>query len=150
MAFTGAACKVLGDCRCLGVGGCSAGELAEMAEADREHPTTCPGTSSHGRRVAGWLGWPERRRAVIATTVFAKGFGKPTCCQISELIIFFKIKGIIFVLRTSSSALSLLPSLSLSHTHTRFLLPWGILAAQGSEKQTPTSFPQAQGKQDAL
>lgn len=74
----------------LGLAGAVRGELAEMTEADREHPTV--------RLGDGWLGWPERRRAVIAATVFAKGFGKPTCCQISAPIIFFKIKGIIFVL----------------------------------------------------
>lgn len=89
--FTGAACEVLGDCRRLGVGGCSVGELAETAEADREYPRTADGWP-------GCLSWPERRWAVIAATVFAKGFGKSTCGQISALIIFFKIKGIIFVL----------------------------------------------------
>lgn len=97
----------------------------------------------------GWLGWPEPDGLLSPPRSLQRGFGKPTCCQISALIIFFQIKGIIFVLGTSTSALSLLPfSLSLSHTHT-FLLPWGILAARGSEKQIPASFLREQGKGDA-
>lgn len=69
----------------------------------------------------GWLGRPEPDGLLSPPRSLQKGFGKPTCCQISALIIFSKIKGIIFVLGTSTSALSLLPfSLSLSHTHTFF------------------------------
>lgn len=81
----------------------------------------------------GGFGWPE---LLSPPRSLQKGFGKPTCCPISAPIIFFKIKGIIFVLGTSTWALSLLPSLCLSPTRNTFLLPWGILAAQGSEKKT--------------
>lgn len=114
--FSGAAGEVLGNCRHLGVGECSAGELAEMAEGDREHP-------GRPRETGGGVAWPARAATGLLSPPrsLQKGFGKPTCCQISALIIFFKIKGIIFVLGTSTSALSLLPSLSLSlclpHAH---------------------------------
>lgn len=83
-----------------GVGGCSAAELAEMAAADREHPTA----RDVGAGVAR-LARAATDGVVIAATVFAKenkGFGKPTCCQISAPINFFKRKGMIFVLRTSA------------------------------------------------
>lgn len=113
----------------------------------REHP---------GRpRETGGLAGPSGDGALIAAALSAeKGFGKPTCCQISALIIFFKIKGIIFVLGTSTSALSLLPfslCLSPTRTHVFFFAALGdFLAAQGSEKQIPASFTQEQGKGDAL
>lgn len=72
-------------------------------------------------RETGGLAGPSGDGLLSPPRSLQKGFGKPTCCQISALIIFFKIKGIIFVLGTSTSALSLLPfSLSLSHTHTFF------------------------------
>lgn len=60
---------------------------------------------------------------------------------------FFKIKGIIFVLRTSARVPSLRPSLSHMPTTS---LPLGISSVRGSAKQTPTSFMQAQGKPGSL
>lgn len=109
----------------LGTAG-GAGDLAEMAAADRERAARRLRARETG---GGRLGWPERRRAVIAATVFARGFGKPTCCQISAPIIFFQNKRRYFC-TVNLHLGSLPPPRSLSHMRT-FSVPWGILAAQG-------------------
>lgn len=121
LAFVGAACEALGDCGALGLAG--AARLSWQRWL-RQIGSTRP----HGRWVLGRLGWPKRQptglllppRSLQKKKKKKTGFGKPTCCQISAPIIFFKRKGIIFVLRTSTSALSLLSCVSLSHTHTFF------------------------------
>lgn len=127
-----------------GLAGC-AGEPAEMAVADRERAAR----RLHARETGGGrLGWPERRRAVIAATVFAKGFGKPTCCQISAPIIFFQNKRRYFC-TVNLHLSSLPPPLSLPHAHV--FGAFRDFSCAGSEKRPPpTSSPQAQGKRDAL
>lgn len=77
----------------------------------------------------GRLGWPERRRALIAATVSAEGLWETHVLPDLSADYFLQNKRHYF--RTGNLHFSALPpplSLSLSHTHT-FLLPWGILAA---------------------
>lgn len=73
----------------------------------------------HGRRLVGWLG------SLIVTTALQKGLWETHVSpDLSADFFFFfffhQIKGIIFALGTSTSALSLLPSLCLSPTRARF------------------------------
>lgn len=118
-ASMGAVCEVPGDGRGLRVGGCSAGEPAEMAEADREHPTMRLGDE--------WLGWPKRQRAVIATTVFAKRLWETHVLPDLSADYFFQNKRHYFcTVNLHFSALPPSLSLSLSHTHTFFFCLGGF------------------------
>lgn len=102
----------------------------------------------HGRRLVGWLG------SLIVTTALQKGLWETHVSpdlSADFFFFFFFSPNKRHYFRTGNLHFSALPpplSLSLSHTRT-FLLPWGISAAQSSEKQIPASFLREQGEGDA-